>query len=104
MMLLTKADAKKLPSLVSQENMELTDRKLLVKFFTPFSNFTWYATEYDPADRIFFGYVVGQDAEWGYFSLDQLEAIRGPLGLGVERDLYWNPVTFGEAQRRGILR
>lgn len=65
-----------------------------VKFFTPDSNWTWYATEYDPTQRLFFGLVDGFERELGYFSLDELESIRGGLGLRVERDRYFNPVKL----------
>ena len=37
-------------------------------------------------DFIFFGYVVGQFEEWGYFALSELESARGPLKLPIERD------------------
>jgi hypothetical protein len=30
---------------------------VLAKFFHPFSSWTWYATEYDPEDKIFYGLV-----------------------------------------------
>jgi len=30
--------------------------------------------------------------EWGYFSLQELESYKGQLGLGIERDLYWDEV------------
>lgn len=62
-----------------------------VKFFTPDSNWTWFVTEYDPAQRLCFGFVCGFVNEFGYFSLDELESVRGPLGLPVERDLHFIP-------------
>jgi len=37
---------------------------------------------------ICFGYVVSPfESELGYFSLKEIESVRGSLGLGVERDL-----------------
>ena len=39
-----------------------------------------------------FGYVSifgDWNDEWGYFSLAELESYKGPLGIGIERDLYW---------------
>lgn len=69
-----------------------------VKFFTPWSGWTWYATEYDPAERLFFGLAVGHEAELGYFALDELESIRGPGGLRVERDLYFTPRPLSECR------
>jgi hypothetical protein len=69
-----------------------------VKFFTPWTNWTWYVSEYDPADRLCFGVVVGHEHELGYFSLNELEAIRGPGGLRIERDLYWKPRPLKECR------
>ena len=57
----------------------------------------WYASEgqQDGDDFRFFGLVVGHEAELGYFVLSELEAIRGPWGLPVERDLYFAPQSLG---------
>lgn len=81
--------ANDLPPLYSTEQ-EL-DSLARVKFFTPDSSWTWYVVEFDPVDRLCFGLVVGLEREFGYFSLDELESVRGPLGLQVERDLYFEP-------------
>ena len=88
MKLLTEKIAAMLPPLGSQDGMGY-DALAQVKFFTPDANWTWYATEYDPEERMFFGLVIGLEAELGYFSLDELEAARGPLGLAIERDLHF---------------
>jgi len=69
-----------------------------VKFFSPDSGWTWYATEYDGTD-IFFGLVSGFEVELGYFTLSDLEAIRGPLGLFIERDLFYQPTDLETLQR-----
>jgi len=63
---------------------------VIAKFFTCFSSWTWYATEYDPATRCFFGWVEGVEPELGYFSLDEFEDLNRQPGLHkIERDLYW---------------
>jgi len=82
---------KRLPPLYSQE--EIQDPVVHVKFFTPDSNWTWYATEGSEQDDdfMFFGYVIGLEKEWGYFVLSELQAAKGPLGLPIERDLYFEP-------------
>ena len=69
-----------------------------VKWFTPDSSWTWYVVEYDPGERICYGLVDGLEAELGYFSLAEIEHIRGPLGLPVERDLYWSPTPLSQLQ------
>ena len=87
---------RKLPPIYSQE--EVTDPVVWVKYFTPDSNWTWYATEFDGEDQ-FFGLVEGIEAELGYFSLHQLWKLRGQLGLPVERDIYFKPKPLSEVRR-----
>jgi len=94
MKLLTKEIREKLPPLYSQDGLG-GKAVVHVKFFTPDSSWTWYATEFDGEDR-FFGLVDGQEKELGYFSLKELESVRGPLGLPIERDLHWQPKTLAE--------
>ena len=87
--------AAKLPPLYSQEGRG-EDAIAQVKFFTPWTNWTWYASEYDPDQRLCFGAVVGHERELGYFSIDELEEIRGPGGLRIERDLHFRPRPLKE--------
>lgn len=97
MKLMTKALAKTLPALGSTD--ALGDAALArVKYFHPLSNWTWYATEYDPATRMFFGLVKGFETELGYFSLDELESVK-VRGLGIERDLFWRPEPLSEIRK-----
>lgn len=64
-----------------------TDNPLVIaKFFTPWSNWTWYATEFNPERGVFFGFVVGPFPEWGTFSLKELQEHKGKFGLKIERD------------------
>ena len=93
MKLMTKAIEKKLPKFYTHQNAEPANVLVPVKFFTPWTNWTWYATEYNPETRNFFGWVEGFDKELGYFNLDELESVRGPFGLKIERDINWNPKT-----------
>ena len=95
MELLPKDVREELPELYANEALGLA-AQALVKFFTPDSNWTWYATEYDPKERMFFGLVVGMEVELGYFSFDELKAARGPLGLHIERDVHWKPKSIAE--------
>lgn len=88
MKLLTESIRKELPPLHATENDP--EPVARVKFFTPWTIWTWYVLEFDGKD-VFFGLVEGIDTEWGYFSLAELESVRGPGGLTIERDLYWEP-------------
>lgn len=93
-MMVTKAMAKtfaKYP-LYSQDGKG-GDAVVLAKFFTPWSCFTWYVLEANDlgnGDYEFFGWVEGQDSEYGYFTLSQLQSVRGPFGIRIERDYYFN--------------
>jgi len=53
--------------------------------------------------RLFFGYVIlnndYQNAEWGYFSLDELRGVKTKEGLEIDYDLYWKAKKFNEMDR-----
>ena len=99
MQLLTPELRAQLPHLYTQETEK--DPIVQIKSFTPDSRWTWYVTEGDDegGDVRFFGFVIGFEKEWGYFMLSELEAARGPLGLAIERDLYFDPRPFSEIKR-----
>lgn len=92
MQLLTKAIRRQLPPLYANEDNGL-EALAIVKFFTPDSSWTWYASEFDGED-VFFGLAVGQEPELGYFRLSELQSVRGKLGLPVERDRYFEPTPL----------
>ena len=108
MMLLTQENRRKLPPLYAQDG--LGGRAVAhVEFFTPDSDWSWYAVGFDGEDT-FFGLVEGFETELGYFRLSELQAARGPHGMPIERDLYWRPKTlaeiapslFGQSQARRV--
>ena len=82
-----------IPPLYAQENKQ-GDAIAYVKLFTPDSNFTWYILEIDSDNNLCFGYVVAQFNEYGYFTLLELESLRGPLNMKVERDIYFTPTKI----------
>ena len=93
MKLLTKELRAKLPKLQQTENTPIEEKTAVIKFFTPDSNWTWYACEFDGED-LFFGWVHGFEKEWGYFSLKELQSVRGKLGLSIERDKWFRPTKI----------
>lgn len=103
MKLLPKEIREKLPALYSQDGKG-GKSVVHVKFFSPSSSWTWYATEGQPVlddsgseiDFQFFGLVDGFEKELGYFNLGELESVKGPMGLPIERDLHWTPKTLQE--------
>ncbi len=103
MKLLPKEIREQLPPLYAQDGKK-GKAIVHVKFFTPSSSWTWYATEGQPVldesgkeiDFEFFGLVDGHDKELGYFVLSELEEVRGPLGMPIERDLHFKPKMLQE--------
>jgi Protein of unknown function (DUF2958) len=80
--------------------------EIVVKFFCPWNQWTWYAVEGsatcpecgafdcneghgDKTEFTFFGLVIGQERELGYFNLRELESVKGPGGLRIERDMHF---------------
>jgi hypothetical protein len=76
----------RLPPIYSQEAEP--DPWIHCKLFLPGTGWTWYVMEGEPqnGDYLLFGFVVGLESEFGYFLLSELEQVRSPLGLSVERD------------------
>lgn len=84
----------------------------VVKLFTPDAYATWLLTEIDPQDGdTAFGLCdLGLGSpELGYVRISELESIRGPLKLPVERDLHFRPErTLSEyaqlARANGVIK
>ena len=95
MKLITKELEKRFAEVGDQS--ESLDPIIVAKFFNPTGRQTWYASEYDKINNICFGYVKGFDfPEWGYFSVDELEALKLPFGLKIQRDLFFKEIRFKE--------
>lgn len=100
----TKKELAGLPPLRATEDIPPEKKIAHVKFFGG-GRGTWYAVEgsREGDDLMFYGYVVsplGPDCdEWGYFSLNELQAVQYPLKVngrvaghvGLERDKWWKP-------------
>jgi len=97
MKLMTKAIEKKVPALYAQEHVK--DPTVHAKFFNPCGAQTWYLLERD-GDTCF-GYVdLGHGgAELGYFSLSELQDIKLPFGLKIERDRWWDATPLSRVMK-----
>lgn len=60
----------------------------------------FYDTDNEKVDILFFGLVLGLEIELGYFSLSELQSVRGALGLPVERELYFRPAPLSQVRKR----
>ena len=96
--LLTEEIKRKLPKLGAMDGKNPATVPIIVKFFSPFSGWTWYVTEgeeVEGGDWEFFGLVQGFEKEFGYFRLSELETEKGGLQL-VERDMYYGDHILSE--------
>ena len=81
-------------------------KPVIVKFFTPDSNWTWYAVEGEKradGDWLFFGLVEGFETEWGYFALSEIQSAKGPLGLPIERDKFFDGMV-ADSETNQVMR
>jgi len=77
--LLTKADLKRLPPLYSQSEKDPKDVLVPVKFFNPGGAGSWFATEFDPVERLRNPVALGRIQE-------REQACAGAL-VGLHREL-----------------
>lgn len=91
--LLTAELREKSPKIYSQDGNE--NPTVYAKFFFPAGRLTWFVTEGETEgeDFRFYGFVIGDFDEWGYFYLSELQDIN-LRGLTVERDLYFKEGSF----------
>ncbi len=69
-----------------------TDPEPVLKLFTPWAGATWLITELVDEDIMFGLCDLGMgEAELGYVSLSELQSIKGPFGLRIERDIHFEP-------------
>ena len=97
MPLLTDDLRSRLPPFFSQED---ADPVVYARFHLLDTDRAWYVIEGQPEDDdyVFFGFTAGTDAKYGHFRLSELEAVRGPSGESVERDL-----TFTEGRLTDVV-
>lgn len=95
MKLTTKTLLRTIPKLYSSDMMG-RDKRVHFKIFDPCGSGTWYIIEGEPEenDFRFFCLVTGLcEDELGYVMLSELESVRGKLGIGLERDLWFKSGT-----------
>ncbi len=87
-----------LPKLRQQEHSK--DPTVHAVFFFPGNGWKWFVTEgeLNGDDFTFFGYVIGFEAEFGYFSLSELEDVN-IHGIKVERVEDFTPTPLRNAVR-----
>ncbi len=85
---------KSIPTLYATEDMDESDILVYVKLFI--NGWSWFITELSINNDLAFGYVVSPfcDGELGYISIEEIQTIKGSLGIGVERDISFKPTLL----------
>ena len=102
MKLMTKAIEKQLPKFGCNEEQgrSLKEHVCVFKLFCPWNAYTFYVCEgekQENGDWMLWGLVTGLiEDEFGYAMLSEIEEVRGPAGLKIERDLYFDSRPLGE--------
>jgi hypothetical protein len=98
MKLLTKKIINSLPKLYETESIPLKEKTVVAKYFNPSGDGTWYVIEGEEQgdDFIFFGLIDLYGKDFGYFTIKELESIRFPWGLKIERDIHFEGGNIGE--------
>jgi hypothetical protein len=96
----TKKQLAKIPKLYDTEGIEAEEKVIHMHFFI--GGCDWYVAEYDPEERVFFGYAILNNdfinSEWGYISLDELIEVKKGF-VEVDRDLHFKPKKAGEIEK-----
>lgn len=83
-----------LPRLYEQDKSEV--KILHARFYHPIYNWEWYAMEYSPLQKLFFGLVEGEFLEYGYFTLDELDRIGAIRDYHFKARVLKHGVNYGK--------
>ena len=100
MELITKEIRERTPLIYGTENIE--DKIVTAKFFNPCGIGTWYLIELAEDNNYSFGFVDMYEKKLGYFTIRELEDLKLPFGLSIERDIHFKPTLLKEI-REGVV-
>lgn len=96
----TDKDLNSIPPLYTAEEVLGKEKIIYMHFFI--GGCDWYGAEFSPEEGTFFGFVILNNdfemAEWGYFSLSELEEIN-VRGIEIDRDISWTPRKAADVGR-----
>ena len=72
----------------------------VVKLFNPTGRGTWYLSELNPETNVAYGLCCLDYKEYGLVSIDEIQSYKGLMGLGIERDKFFesNKKTLEECR------
>lgn len=92
-----------IPALNETEKIEFNDKIIHARLFALASAATWLISEYDEREQVAFIYCDlfgnGQEAEWGYVSIAELESLSWCGVPRIEVDVHFSPKPFRDCVR-----
>tara|TARA_B110000285_G_scaffold133304_1_gene149564 strand:+ start:1258 stop:1563 length:306 start_codon:yes stop_codon:yes gene_type:complete len=79
----------------SDGGASIKDKKVVVKLFNPNGIGRWWLYSMDDNGNCF-GVGELEYKEYGYVNIHEIQELRTPMGLKIERDQYPTEQTFGE--------
>jgi len=91
MKIITKAIEKAFEKQGDTSQLEMKDIFIIMKLFNPTGAGTWYLYEKLDED-VYMCLGDSEMAEMGTVSMNELMSFRGRFGLGIERDMHFEPM------------
>ena len=83
------------------QGAEMHNQKVVAKFFNPTGRGTWFLMNLeDESGEYAWGIVDLYEVEVGSFSVAELASVKLPFGLGIERDLSFQPMRASEVLKK----
>ncbi len=101
MELLTQEDKRQIPRF--EMTMGALDPMVHVVFHMPMLDWTWYVIEYNGKNEVF-ALEERERTKWGFYDLNELQDLRGPFGLRVQRAQHYLPMPLGQARHEVLSR
>jgi hypothetical protein len=81
-----------------EKGSDMDNQMIVAKIFNPYGRGTWYLMNSDPQDPDYvWGIVDLFEVEMGSISRNELESVKvPPFNLGLERDMYFEPIKASE--------
>ena len=76
------------------------EQMVVAKFFDPMGSWKWFLMNKHKDDNYCWGIVKGISVEVGSFNIEELQNLKLPFGMAVERDLYFEPMKAKDVLKK----
>ena len=72
------------------------EQMVVAKYFDAMGDWKWFLMNMKKDEDYCWGIVKGFEVEMGSFSMKELEELKLPFGMGIERDICFEPMKASE--------